>query len=214
MVQNHHIVRVDHELRRLIEGAIMTSVLAQVEARISGCVAVIIQDYAKGVISEELISKIVTLAKKHGKPVCADPNRVTPLKVYRGVDLMTPNFDESLALTGLAQDDLRKDADLAYRAGQKLMEGVGSTKMVVTMGRDGMKIFEDGRVIDLPTNAKQVFDVTGAGDTVIAALALGWGAGLSLEEACALANYAAGIVVGKIGCVPCNKAELISALNQ
>ncbi|MBL7687467.1 MAG: D-glycero-beta-D-manno-heptose-7-phosphate kinase, partial [Bdellovibrionaceae bacterium] len=85
---------------------------------------------------------------------------------------------------------------------------------VITRGKDGMRIFENGEVIDLPTNARQVFDVTGAGDTVIAALALAWGSGLSLVESCALANFAAGIVVGKIGCVPCTLPELKEKLAQ
>lgn len=81
--------------------------------------------------------------------------------------------------------------------------------MVITRGKEGMSLFQNSQVTEMPTFAKQVADVTGAGDTVIAAIALAWGAGFSLENACALANLAAGIVVAKVGCVPCSRAEVL-----
>jgi rfaE bifunctional protein kinase chain/domain len=214
MVQNHHIVRVDYEHRQFISPEIESAVLAEVRERMDQSVAVIIQDYAKGVIGERLVREIVTIAKALGKKVLADPHRTTPLSTYRGVDLMTPNFEESLALSGLVVDDLRKDSALIDRIGSKLMEVVGSQQMVITLSKDGLRLFESGGIVDLPTNAKQVFDVTGAGDTVIAALALAWGTGFSLEQSCALANFAAGVVVGKVGCVPCSIAELRSAIQS
>lgn len=214
MVQNHHIVRVDYEKKKFISPDVEARVLANVERALTSpkAVALVVQDYAKGVISESLVSKCVAMAKKRGLKVLADPYRSTPLSVYRGVNLMTPNYDESIALTGLGGDELRSSDGTLNEIGQRLMSGVESRSMVITRGRDGMRIFEDGKVTDLPTNAKQVFDVTGAGDTVIAALALAWGAGLSLVESCALANIAAGIVVGKVGCVPCSRTELEQVL--
>lgn len=210
MVQNHHIVRVDYEHKKFLSPEIETLVLANVEKALASktVAALIVQDYAKGVISEGLVAKCVGMAKKRGIRVLADPYRSTPLQVYKGVDLMTPNHDESIALSGIGADELRASDGTLNDIGQRLMNGVGSTTMVITRGRDGMRIFEDGKVTDLPTNAKSVFDVTGAGDTVIAALALAWGSGMSLVESCALANIAAGIVVGKVGCVPCRREEL------
>ncbi len=212
MVQNHHIVRVDYEHRVFVSEAVERAILDQVKALMPKVCSVIIQDYAKGVIGEKLVAEIVRLAKASGKKVLADPHRSTPLETYRGVDLMTPNFDESVALAKFPVDDLRKDPALLNKIGNKLMEVVGSKQMVITLGKDGMRIFEHGDSIDFPTNAKQVFDVTGAGDTVIAALALAWGAGFTLDQSCALANFAAGVVVGKVGCVPCSVEELLEAV--
>jgi D-glycero-beta-D-manno-heptose-7-phosphate kinase len=216
MVQNHHIVRVDYEQKKFLAADIEKQVLANVEIALESpkVAALIVQDYAKGVISEGLVAKCVALGKKRGVRILADPYRSTPLDVYRGVDLMTPNHDESIALSGIGGDELRASDGTLNDIGVRLMSAVGSKTMVITRGRDGMRIFEDGNVTDLPTNAKQVFDVTGAGDTVIAALALAWGSGLSLVESCALANIAAGIVVGKVGCVPCRRAELEHVLNS
>jgi D-glycero-beta-D-manno-heptose-7-phosphate kinase len=212
MVGNHHIVRVDYEQKQFLSKPVETAILEQVKALIPKSAAVIIQDYAKGVISESLVREIVSLAKTHRKRVLADPNRTTPVETYRGVDLMTPNYDEAVALSGISDNDLRKDYDAVDRRGKKLMHAVGAEQMVITLGKDGMRIFEGGQAIEFPTNAKQVFDVTGAGDTVIAALALAWGSGFTLEQSCALANFAAGVVVGKIGCVPCGVNELLDAV--
>lgn len=214
MVGNHHIVRVDYEHRRFVSAAVEALVLEQVRAAISNVCAVIIQDYAKGVISEGIVREIVAIARAAGKKILADPNMKTPICTYHGVDLMTPNFDEAVALSGVAMDDLRRDPRLLDRIGERLMNEVDAKQMVVTLGKDGMRIFESGSIVDLPTNAKQVFDVTGAGDTVIAALALSWGSGFSLEQACALANFAAGVVVAKVGCVPCSRAELLNAVRE
>lgn len=212
MVQNHHIVRVDYEHKQFVSADVEAELLERTRELISQVSAVVIQDYAKGVVSEKLVAEVVRIARAAGKKILADPNRTTPLETYRGVDLMTPNFDEAVALAKMPIDDLRKDEALVDRAGQRLMEIVGSKQMVITLGKDGMRIFEDGDCVDFPTNAKQVFDVTGAGDTVIAALALAWGSGFTLDQSCALANFAAGVVVGKIGCVPCSVAELIEAV--
>jgi rfaE bifunctional protein kinase chain/domain len=212
MAQSHHLVRVDYEQKKFLSSALEKDVLERVKRELPGSVALIIQDYAKGVISEGLVRELTSMARAQGVRVLADPYRSTPLATYKGVELMTPNHDESVALTGLGGDELRASDDTLTQIGEKLMQVVGTSQMVITRGKDGMRIFEAGRVTDLPTNARQVFDVTGAGDTVIAALALAWGSGFSLEESCALANFAAGIVVGKVGCVPCPRLELEAVL--
>ncbi len=214
MVQNHHIVRVDYERRQFIDREVEDAILERVRELVPRTGAVIIQDYAKGVISERLVQEIVRLSRTHGKRVVVDPHRTSPVRMYRGVDLMTPNFDEAVALSGIQEDDLRKDPTLLDKRGRFLMEAIGSQRMVITLGKDGMRIFENGESIDFPTNARQVFDVTGAGDTVVAALALAWGSGFTLEQACALANFAAGVVVGKVGCVPCTVEELLESVRS
>jgi len=213
MVQNHHIVRVDFEQRKFIDRETEDKILDKVGALVAGVVAVIIQDYAKGVVTERLVQEIVKLAKIHGKKVLVDPNRTTPVHTYYGADLMTPNYDESVALSAIGDDDLRKNEGLIDKRGRKLMEVIGSKQMVITLGKDGMRIFDNGSSIQFPTNAKQVFDVTGAGDTVIAALGLAWGSGFTLEQSCAFANLAAGVVVGKIGCVPCTAVDVLNAIH-
>lgn len=214
MVQNHHIVRVDYEHRKFLSRDVEDAVLAEVRKLMNGVCAVIIQDYAKGVVSDRLVAEITSLARAAGKKILADPNPKTPLSTYKGVQIMTPNFDEAVALSGIGNDDLRKDPAFLDKIGQRLKEVVGSDDMIITLGKNGMRLFEGSNITDLPTNAKQVFDVTGAGDTVIAALALAWGSGFSLEQSCALANFAAGVVVGKVGCVPCSVPELLEAVQD
>ncbi len=214
MVQNHHIVRVDYEHRKFLSRQVEDAVLDEVRNLMTGVCAVIIQDYAKGVVSDRLVAEITALARASGKKILADPNPKTPLSTYKGVQIMTPNLDEAVALTGIGNEDLRKDPAFLDKIGQRLKDVVGSDDMIITLGKSGMRLFEGADVTDLPTNAKQVFDVTGAGDTVIAALALAWGSGFSLAQSCALANFAAGVVVGKVGCVPCSVPELLDAVQD
>ncbi len=209
MVQNHHVVRVDYERKQFLNEETERLLFKKLGEQIDSCVAVIVQDYAKGVLSKSLISKIVNLAHQKNKKVLADPNRLTPIDYYAGVDLMTPNYEESVALSHFVVDSLRPDKDEITKIGFELMKSIGSTNMVITRGKEGMSLFQNSQVTEMPTFAKQVADVTGAGDTVIAAIALAWGAGFSLENACALANLAAGIVVAKVGCVPCSRAEVL-----
>ncbi len=210
MVQNHHIVRVDYERKQFLNQETEVLLLKKLEEHIESCVAVIVQDYAKGVLSKGLISKVVILAHKKNKKVLADPNRLTPIDYYSGVDLITPNYDESVALSHFMVDSLRPDKDEIYKIGRQLMKSIDCRELVITRGKEGMSLFQDELMTEMPTFAKQVADVTGAGDTVIAAIALSWGAGFSLENACAFANLAAGVVVAKIGCVPCTRDEVLS----
>ncbi len=137
-----------------------------------------------------------------------DPHRLNPGQFYHGVDLIKPNFDEALALSGLNYDEIRDHPDRIFEVGNAVKKITGARFVVMTRGKQGMTIFSDENVIEVPTFARKVFDVTGAGDTVIAALSLGVAAGLNLEESCRIANYAAGVVVGKVGCVPCELNEL------
>ena len=210
MVQNHHIVRVDYERKQFLSEEVEASLLKKLGEQIDSCVAVIVQDYAKGVLSKSLISKVVTIAHQKNKKVLADPNRLTPIDYYTGVDLMTPNYEESVALSHYMVDSLRPDKNEILKIGIELMKSISSKEMVITRGKEGMSLFQNGQMTEMPTFAKQVADVTGAGDTVVAAIALAWGSGFSLENACALANLAAGVVVAKVGCVPCSREEVLS----
>ncbi len=214
MTGHHHIVRVDYEKKLFLKKEVEKQLLGRVHDVIDQIDAVVLQDYAKGVMSESVTQALIHLAHSKGKRVIVDPYRTTPLHYYRGADLMTPNHDESIALSGWVMDDLRTDADYVNKIGRLLMEKVQSENMVITLGAKGIRLFEGHEWTDLPTYARQVFDVTGAGDTVVAALAQAWAAGLSLREACTLANFAAGVVVGKVGCVPCPIDELKQYITQ
>ena len=125
---------------------------------------------------------------------------------------MTPNRDESLALAGWVAEGLHQSDNYINEVGKKIMDVLGTQTLVITMGPEGMRLFEDGAVTDLPTAAKKVFDVTGAGDTVISTLALAWCSGHPLATACRWANAAAGVVVAKVGCGTCTPEELAESL--
>lgn len=208
MAKHHHLVRVDYESRKFVSAITELKILQKIESLILQVDAVIIQDYSKGCISQKLIQKTIELAKKNNHPVFVDPHRSNSAEFYFGADLIKPNFDEAMALSGLNFDELRDHPNKVLEVGQAVQKKTGAKNVVMTRGKDGMTIFTEGKVMQVPTFARQVFDVTGAGDTVIAALALGVSSGLALEKACMLANFAAGVVVGQIGCVPCTVSEL------
>lgn len=212
MSEHHHVVRVDYEHKKFLSPEIENKILMMVQNVIADCDGVILQDYAKGVLSEKLCQEVIAFAKKRNKNVLVDPHRNTPLDYYRGADLMTPNAEEAVILSGLPVDDLRGVSDSYEEVGRALMKGIGSSQMVITRGKEGMSFFEGNHSEKVPTFAREVFDVTGAGDTVIATMALAWCSGLSLKESCLLANHAAGVVVAKIGSATCSIDELKSSI--
>lgn len=214
MSGHHHIVRVDYEKKKFLSTDVEEKLLAMAKEQMDKVDIVVLQDYAKGVLSKSLCQSVIALAKEHSKVVLVDPNRNTPLDYYSGANLMTPNLDEALTLGGFDLEETRGSDDSLSDVGQRLMDGISSDKMIITRSQDGMSLFEDGENKRVPTFARKVSDVTGAGDTVIAAISLGIGAGFDLEESCILANYAAGVVVGKIGCVPCYSSELVDYMNS
>ncbi len=214
MAQHHHIVRVDFEHRKFLSPAVEKSLLERAGDLISKVDAVILQDYAKGIFSENVAQKLIKLAREKEKKVMVDPHRTTPLRYYRGADLIKPNFQEALALAKMTEDDLHVNKNLLAEVVRVITEQGNFGRVVVTRGKQGMTIYENGQLSQVPTFAREVYDVTGAGDTVIASLALGWSAGFNLPEACLLANAAAGVVVAKIGCVPCHYEEAKSALEN
>lgn len=212
MAQHHHLVRIDHERRQFLAGDVKENLFNKLEELLPQCDGVILQDYGKGVFSEDVAQQLITRAHHFGKKVLVDPYRSTPLKFYRGADLMTPNRDESLALVGWVYEELHQSESYITEVAQKIMTTLESERLVITMGPEGMRLFEKGETTHLPTAAKTVFDVTGAGDTVIATLALAWCSGESLVQACKWANAAAGVVVAKVGCGTCTPEELIESL--
>jgi rfaE bifunctional protein kinase chain/domain len=209
MTGHHHLVRVDHEIKKNLSAETELKIFNQIEKVITAVDCVIIEDYAKGIFSLSLVEKIVTLCKASKKYLMVDPHQTKFAEFYKGVDLIKPNYNEALALTKIQEEDIENPSERVWTVGRQLQKMTGASDIVLTQGKEGMAIFsKDEQVVQVPTFAKKVFDVTGAGDTVIAALALGVSSGLSLAKACVLANYAAGIVVAKVGCVPCEVQEL------
>lgn len=214
MSQIHHIVRIDHEQRQFLNTQVQDDIYEKVSRQIQGADALILQDYAKGVITESLSQRIIGLAKKHNKLVLVDPNDKTPLEYYKGASLMTPNFSEAIKLSRLPIDDLRQSKENLAELGNEIRRIYDSDRLIITRSKDGMTLFDKENLVNVPTFARQVYDVTGAGDTVIAVLAMALAKGASLEMACHLANYAAGVVVGKVGCVPCSYIDLVDSINS
>jgi D-beta-D-heptose 7-phosphate kinase / D-beta-D-heptose 1-phosphate adenosyltransferase len=171
---------------------------------------VLISDYAKGLFTRSLLSKLVVVARACGKITIADPKGVDFAK-YNGISLITPNRKEASMASGI---DIVDEPTLS-KAAKKLLEKAGVEKLLITCGKDGMVLFEPNQdPFKVKTDAREVYDVSGAGDTVVAVLGLGLAAGLSFREAITLANIAAGIVVGKIGTATVSKIELAQAIRR
>ena len=214
MTGQHHLVRIDYEIRKVLSEQTENVLMERLNSVIDGVDVVVLEDYAKGIFSKNLVQKIIARAKKAKKFLMVDPHQTKFADFYQGVDLIKPNYNEALALTQLQEDHIEDPADRVLQVGRALQKMTGAGQVVLTQGQNGMTIFSQDQVTQVPTFAKKVFDVTGAGDTVIAALALGVAAGLPLNESCMIANFAAGVVVGKVGCVPCEIADLISSIHS
>lgn len=199
--RNQQLIRLDFEQSFDAEGAFDR------DAFLAGCTelldevgAVVCSDYGKGTLAA--VDALIGAARARSVPVLVDP-KGTDWRRYSGATLITPNLSEFAAVAGASEDD----DDLAARA-ERLRAELSLEALVVTRSERGMSLFRAGGTTHMPTQAREVFDVTGAGDTVIALLAAGLAAGETLEEAAALANLGAGVVVGKVGTATASMAEL------
>jgi D-beta-D-heptose 7-phosphate kinase/D-beta-D-heptose 1-phosphate adenosyltransferase len=208
IAHNQQVVRVDRELQEPLGSAAQEAFLRVCLAQVEGCDAVLFSDYAKGALSAELTGAVTRRARALGKVVAADPK---PANVgwFTGVSIVTPNQGEAAAASGVR---IRDDAS-ALEAARVLLDRLHSEAVLVTRGEHGMTLLRsEGGVTHIPTRAREVFDVTGAGDTVIATLTLALAAGMPVPEACTLANAAAGIVVAEIGVAVVGPERLERAL--
>lgn len=208
----HHqqVVRADRELAEDVPPRIEDALIARLRAALPSCAAVVLSDYEKGVVTRGLMRSLLPLARRHGIPVLVDP-KVAHFGLYRKVTVVTPNQLEAEQATGRA---IRDEQDLRG-VGSRLLRMLGCDAVLVTRGEHGMALFpREGKPSLIPTAAREVFDVTGAGDTVIATLALGLSAGAPLAQAAALANHAAGVVVGKVGTATASPGEVLAALER
>lgn len=210
IIANHqHVLRFDREVKTEIDQQILYQISQSATQRIAKTDLILLSDYGKGLITKALMKKLNATAKKHGKMIIVDPNGLD-FERYAGASLITPNQKETALAAGIEIVDNKT----LSKAARRLIKKTGIDKILVTRGKDGMVYFEgNGRPFRIGTKARQVFDVSGAGDTVLAVLGLGIAAGYALKEAIALSNTAAGIVVGKVGTATVTKAELAASLN-
>ena len=209
MAQHQQMLRVDRETDRPLDAKEFSSLLETVESRLDSFETIILSDYGKGVISEEFL-RWMKKNKRPDQKIILDP-KTCNFPHYDEFYCMTPNKKE--AAEG-AEMPITNREDI-LKAGKKIMQERNLQSLVITLGAEGMAVFLPGQgVFHLPTTAKKVFDVTGAGDTVIAVIALGLSSGLDLLSSCILANCAAGLVVGQVGAVGITQEELTETLSS
>jgi len=208
IAEHQQVLRIDRESKKEISSQTFKKIIKHAEKIIPDVDVILISDYGKGMINRSMIKSLVQIANKHNTTTIADPKGLDFTK-YAGVNLLTPNKKEASLASGLEISD----AKTLTEAGQMLLDKSGIQKLLITCGKDGMVFFEkDRKPSKTATKAREVYDVSGAGDTVIAVLGLGIAAGQSFKEAVSLANTAAGIVVGKVGTAAISQKELLQAL--
>jgi len=208
----HHqqLVRIDRETTRHPKVSTLRSLSEYLKRNIKSFDGVILSDYGKGLLTRGLVQDVIRKARQTGKFVMVDP-KIKNFFFYRGATVVTPNTGEASSASRISITD---EASL-NRAGRNLLKRLRCDALVITRGEDGMAIFEPHQKPFLvPTEAREVYDVTGAGDTVIGTMALALGAGASIRRATELANHAAGIVVGKVGTATVDQEELTSVMKE
>lgn len=199
---SQHLIRVDREDRTILSPKLLKKVLQKIKKIIPQVDAIIISDYGKGMVTEKTAQSIISIARKKKKFVAIDP-KGTDYSKYKGASIITPNLKEVFEASG------KKDCN---KAGKLLKRAVKSDYFLVTRGKEGMSLFAKNEITHIPAIPREVFDITGAGDTVITTISLAVAAGASVKNACILANTAAAVVIGKIGTAPCYRDELEEAL--
>jgi len=210
--RNQQIVRVDREASFTATKDFVNSLEKALEMKVKTVDGVIVEDYGKGFISQPLVDLTVKLCKKHKKILTVDPNTHNPLN-WRGVTAVKPNRSEAIAII---HSKFGYSRELSIQdVGEKLQELWKVPYILLTMGEGGMQLFQrGGKSYHTPTKAKEVFDVSGAGDTAIAFFTLAFAAGVEATLAAEIANHAAGIVVGKLGTATISRDELAASLKN
>jgi len=210
IAHNQQIVRFDVEQRTPVSKAIEKKIIRYLASCIPDLSCIVISDYAKGLITEDLMHRVKELAKSHEVPVLVDP-KVEHMSYYEGVTAITPNHHEAKQAAGFLPTQ-----DIAIeQIGASLQKRLHCQAVVVTRGEEGMSIFEhNGRSWTIPAVARQVYDVTGAGDTVVSTLALALSVKAPISDAAVLANQAAGIVVGIVGTATVTRSQLQQVLTH
>jgi rfaE bifunctional protein kinase chain/domain len=202
------VVRADREVRGDLSGPALDTLLARLEAEIAACEGMVVSDYGKGVINPGTLEHGLGAARKRRLTVSVDPKE-SHIDAYRGVSILTPNQHEA----GYMQGRRIVDEASLQEVGWGLQKRLDADAVLVTRGPEGMSLFErGGRHTDLPTVAREVYDVTGAGDTVVGVVALALAAGADYPTASHIANHAAGLVIREVGTTSCTPAQLLASL--
>ena len=217
VAHQQQVVRVDRESKTPLDSATTSQLLESIERRLKGADAVIVGDYGKGVVTQSLLNALKDLCRKHGVWLSFDPKPVHHLNLT-GLSLITPNRKEAFELSELP-DDTRHANPLSdlnlIRTAEHLLKNLSPALLLITLGEQGMLLCRRGqKAIHIPTVAQEVFDVSGAGDTVIASFTLAIAAGASPLEAAIVSNHAAGVVVGKVGTAIVTPKELIASFGR
>ena len=210
IAHQQQVVRIDREATDHLKVPTFRNLSEFLKKNMEGFNGVILSDYGKGLLTKELIRATIRRAREMKKFIMVDP-KLKNFSHYKGATVITPNAAEASAASGILINDLSS----LKRAGSMLLKKLGCDVLVITRGEEGIAIFEPHQEpFFVPTGAKEVYDVTGAGDTVIGTMALALGAGARVIEAAKLANYAAGIVVGKIGTATASRKELVNVIKE
>jgi len=205
--RHQQVARLDYERDHEVAGDVEAALIAQARALAETCGAIVVSDYLKGAVTGRLVAELTQVARRRGVPLLVDP-KIPHIGYYRGATLVTPNHHEAEVATHMrirTNEDAR-DAARAFR------ERAGCDGVLITRGEHGMWLLTPESEGALPATAREVADVTGAGDTVIATLALALAAGATTAEAATLVNHAAGIVVGKFGPATVSVEELLAVV--
>ncbi|WP_295651133.1 D-glycero-beta-D-manno-heptose-7-phosphate kinase [uncultured Mucilaginibacter sp.] len=203
LATNHQLIRLDREVTKPIDGNIEAKLLAIIRQMIPNYQMVLLSDYNKGLLTPALLKGIFELCKTHGVKTIVDPKGISFDK-YKGVSIIKPNKKEAIAATGIAI----VDSDSLEQACIKIKEITNCQEVIITMSEDGIALYSGNKLSIIPTSAIGVVDVTGAGDTVLAALGVALAANHTLEQACDFANHAAAVVVSKVGSATATIAEI------
>ncbi len=203
IAHNQQVVRADSEQRAPLGRELEDELLEWVDGVVADADAVVLSDYAKGVVSDRVARGAINVARRSGKPVVVDPKGLDYAK-YRGATVLTPNVSDAERAANLP---VERHEDL-LEVGRRLGGLLPGTLLLITRGAEGMSLLSESGIVDIHAEAHAVYDVTGAGDTVVAGLAAALGRGLAIEDAARLANTAAGIVVSKVGTASVTLAEL------
>ncbi|MCF8261442.1 MAG: D-glycero-beta-D-manno-heptose-7-phosphate kinase [Melioribacteraceae bacterium] len=204
IADGQHVVRLDKESKSNIQKKTADEVLNLIRSKIDKIDAFILQDYNKGVLSKELINEIIAIANNNNKIITVDP-KFHNFYEFKNVTVFKPNRKESEDALGMRI----KTQEQILNAGNRLKEKLNPKYLLLTLGSEGIALFKDGEPEKtIPTKARNVADVSGAGDTVISTLTIALSAGATIEEATYLANYAAGIVCEEVGIIPIEKEKL------
>ncbi len=209
VAERQQVVRYDRESISPVTGKTEAQVLSQIESEIKKSEAVILSDYGKGVLTPKILKTAISLSRRAQIPVIVDP-KIEHFKRYRHVTCVTPNLHE--AWTGMRRVPKPGEEELE-KLGRDMIKTLNSDSALITRGPEGMSLFQKSRpTVHVPAQAREVFDVSGAGDTVIATLTLALASGAALTQAALISNYAAGIVVGKLGTATTTIDEIESVI--